>query len=195
MWDPGGVQDQAGPCCHPCPGVRPGAGMLESHRHHLLLGHRDTGHCHSPAGMCLLSLSGHPGTGYHRILASQVPLQQVTAPRRDGADVALHSGVGAEPRPVSRRRNSLQEPPPFLSKTPDPSLCSGTPPWAGCAVQNVGSDAVDELEGLWLGCLGVVSCSISWQEQAESPLPSAARAASPWRGAKNRLVSIFAIFP
>lgn len=81
------------------------------------------------------------------------------------------SGMGA-------KQNSLQEPPRFLLKTPGPSLCSGTPPWTGCAVQNIGSDAVKELVGLCLRSLGVVSCSISWQERAEPPLPSASRAAS-----------------
>lgn len=129
------VQDQAGGRCHPCPGVTPGAGTLESHSRHLLLGHRDSGHCHSPAGMFLLSLSailalGTAGFRHHR--ASHCNNSQHPG-EMELMSLCTSSGMGAEPRPVSRRQNSLQEPPRFLLKLPDPSLCSGTPPWAGCA--------------------------------------------------------------
>lgn len=178
MWDRGGVQDQAGECCHPCPGVRSQAGILESHCHHLLLGLRDTGDCHSPAGMCLLPLSGilalgtagawhrvapgpgilapdttrfwHPGTEYHQNLVSQgIPLQQVTVCWRDGADVDLHQQQdGSRARPGVPEAKLPPEPPPFLLKMPDPFLCSSTPPWAGFAVPNLGSDVVNELEAL-----------------------------------------------
>lgn len=164
--------------CHPCPGITSGAGMLEPHCHHLLLSHKDTGHCHSPAGMSLLPLSGHPGTGYHWSLArgstrpwnsgtghlqvsaswhwappgsgSQgIPLQQVSAPWTDGADVALRQQrEGSRARPGVPEQNSLQEPPPSLLKTPHPSLRSGAPPWPGCALQHRDSDAINELEGL-----------------------------------------------
>lgn len=83
-----------------------------------------TGHCHSPARiaccpfLAILALgaagfwhwvargpgilapgttrSWHPGTGYHRILASLgIPPRQVTASRRDGADATCCSAPAA----------------------------------------------------------------------------------------------------
>lgn len=92
----------------------------------------------------------HPGTGHHRVLdhrASQCNRSQHPG-EMELMLLCINSGMGAEPGPVSRRQNSLQEPPPFLLKMPHPSLCFGTPPWAGCALQHGDSDAVSDLEGL-----------------------------------------------
>lgn len=112
-----------------------------------------TGRCHSPAGMCPLPLSGHPGTGYHWILASQgIPLQQVTASQRGGADGTCCCSAPAAGWEQSQARRpggtDVQEPPPFLLEKPDPTLCSNFPSWAGCDVQSIASDAVNESEGL-----------------------------------------------
>lgn len=138
-------------CCHPCPGARSQAGMLESHCHHLLLGPRDTGHCHSPAGMCLLPLSGILVLGttgaWHRVAPGPpdfgilaLSTTRIWYHRASHCSRSQYAGemelrwlctssrMEAEPGPVSQRQNSLQEPPPFLLKMPDPCLCSSTPP-------------------------------------------------------------------
>lgn len=92
----------------------------------------------------------HPGTGHHRVLdhrASHCNRSQHPG-EMELMLLCTSSRMGAEPGPVLRRQNSLQEPPPSLLKTPHPSLRSGAPPWPGCALQHRDSDAVNELEGL-----------------------------------------------
>lgn len=121
VWDHGGEQEQAAGCCPACPGVRSGARVplpSPSARPQglgtvtalqgcaccpflaiLALGAAGFWHWVAPGPGILApgtTRSRHPGTGYHRILASLgIPLQQVTASRRDGADATCCSAPAA----------------------------------------------------------------------------------------------------